>query len=72
MKHNDIIIVLNGGLVQSVSIMNRYLRNKLGQAVIADLDTEGAGTAEIELIHLPDGTEHEAVIHKQTIQRRSP
>mgnify|MGYP000889070764 CR=1 FL=1 len=72
MKTKDIIIVLNGGLVQSVSIMNRYLRNKLGQAVIADLDTEGAGTAEIELIHLPDGTEHEAVIHKQTIQRRSP
>jgi hypothetical protein len=72
MKPNDIIIVLDGGLVQSVSIMNRYLRNKLGQAVIADLDTEDADMAEIDLIHLPDGTEHEVVIHKQTIQRRSP
>jgi hypothetical protein len=72
MKPNDVVIVLDGGLVQSVSIMNRYLRNKLGQAVIADLDTEGADIAEIDLIHLPDGTEHEAVIHKQTIQRRSP
>ncbi len=72
MKPNDVVIVLDGGLVQSVSIMNRYLRNKLGQAVIADLDTEDADTAEIDLIHLPDGTEHEAVIHKQPIQRRTP
>ena len=72
MNPNDLVIVLKGGLVQSVSIRNRYLRNKLGQAIIADLDTEGADLAEIDMIHLPDGTEHEAVIHKQPIQRRNP
>ena len=72
MSHNDIVIVLDGGLVQSVSIMNRYLRNKLGQVIIADLDTEDADLTEIDLVRLPDGTEHEAVIHKQPIQRRNP
>ncbi len=71
MHPNDIIIVLEGGLIQSVSLGNRYLRNKLGQAVIVDLDVEDADLAEIDLTTLPDGSEVEAVIHNQTIQRRT-
>ena len=71
MHPNDIVIVLDGGPVRSVSLGNRYLRHKLGQAVIVDLDTENADLAEIDLITLPDGTEAEAVIHNQTIQRRN-
>jgi hypothetical protein len=67
MKPNDIVITLQGGLVQSVSIRNRYLRNKLGQAVIIDLDTEDADLAEINTVHLPNGTETEAIIHAQPI-----
>jgi hypothetical protein len=70
MHPNDIVIVLEGGLVQSVSLGNRYLRNKLGEAVIVDLDVEDADLAEIDLTTLPDGTETEAVIHNQPIERR--
>jgi hypothetical protein len=71
MHPNDIHIVLNGGLVQSVSLGNRYLRHKLGNAVIIDLDTEGADPSETDRINLSDGTETEAVIHTQTIERRN-
>ena len=71
MHPNDIIIVLEGGLIQSVSLSNRYLRNKLGQAVIVDLDVEDADLAEIDLTTLSDGSEVEAVIHNQPIQRRN-
>jgi hypothetical protein len=72
MHPNDIIIVLEGGLVQTVSLGNRYLRNKLGQAVIVDLDTEDADRAEIAIATLPDGTQTEAVIHTQSIERNIP
>jgi hypothetical protein len=71
MNPNDIIIVLEGGLVHSVSLGNRYLRNKLGQAVIVNLDTEDADLAEINIITLPDGTETEAIIHTQPIDKMS-
>ncbi len=72
MTPNDLIIVLEGGLVQSVSLRNRGLRNKLGSAVIIDLDTEGADPAELSAVQLPDGTEAEAVIHNQPIERKRP
>ena len=71
MHPNDIIIVLEGGLVQSISLGNRYIRNKLGQAIVVDLDVEDADLAEIDLTTLPDGTEIEAVIHTQPIERRT-
>lgn len=72
MNPNDLVIILEGGLVQSVGLKNRYLRNKLRQAVIVDLDTEGACPSEISLIRLPDGTETEAIIHNQTITKETP
>ena len=72
MTPNDIVIVLEGGLVQSVSLRNRHLRNKLGSAVIIDLDTEGADPAEISVVQLPDGTKTESVIHNQPIERKIP
>ena len=71
MHPNDIIIVLEGGLVRTVSLGNRYIRNKLGQAIVVDLDVEDADLAEIDLTTLPDGTEIEAVIHTQPIERRT-
>jgi len=69
MHPNDIVIVLDGGLVQGVSLGNRYLRNKLGKAVVVDCDVENADLTEIDLITLPDGSETEAVIHTQPIER---
>ncbi len=72
MTPNDIVIVLEGGLVQSVSLGNRHLRNKLGSAVIIDLDTEGADPAELSVVQLPDGRETEAITHNQPIERKIP
>ena len=72
MTPNDLVIVLEGGLIQSVSLRNRHLRNKLGSAVIIDLDTEGADPAELSVVRLPDGTETEAITHIQPIERKIP
>ncbi len=61
-KPEDLLIVLEGGLVQSVCIGSRELREQIGHAVVIDYDTEGADADEIMAIPQADGTAADAVV----------
>ena len=69
MKHNDIVVTLEGGLVMGVSVGDDRLRAILGKANIVDYDAEGADPDEIIMVDQVDGTSVEAVGHCQEIGR---
>ena len=66
-KPEDILVVLEGGLVQSVCIGSRELREHVGNAVVIDYDTEGADPDEITAIQQSDDTTAEAIIHSEQV-----
>ncbi len=66
-KPEDILVVLEGGLVQSVCIGSRELREQVGNAVVIDYDTEGADPDEITAIQQSDDTTAEAIIHSERV-----
>lgn len=63
----DLLIVLEGGLVQSVCLGNRDLREQIGRAVVIDYDTEGADADQIVAIPQSDGTTADAVVHTESV-----
>lgn len=66
-KPEDILVVLEGGLVQSVCIGSRELREQVGNAVVIDYDTEGADADEIVSIPQSDGTTADAVVRTEPV-----
>jgi len=66
-KPEDILVVLEGGLVQSVCIGSRELREQVGNAVVIDYDTEVVDADEIVAIPQPDRTTADAVVHTEPI-----
>ena len=63
MKESDIIITMEGGLVQGVCVAGESLRAMLGSATVIDYDTEGADENETVQVDQGDGTSAEAVVH---------
>jgi len=69
MQANDIIVTLEGGLVQGVSVEDETLRGMLGQALVIDYDTEGVGHDEVVDVDQGDGSTEDAVVHALEIGR---
>jgi hypothetical protein len=67
-QSEDLIVVLDGGLVQSVVAKSRRL---IGLKVaIVDYDVEGADDADLTDVHQPNGTIVRAAVGLDTIEKQ--
>jgi hypothetical protein len=64
---NDLIVTIEGGLVQSVLSADDEITKRVNSVIIVDYDTEGALDSEVTLVKQPDGTMEEAYVRCDTI-----
>ena len=64
---NDIVVVLEGGLVTFVGVKDPELRKSLGHVVVVDYDTDGVEDSELTLVTDNDGVETDAIVHIEPV-----
>ena len=66
-ENNDIVIVLEGGLVTFAGVKDPELRKLLGNVVVIDYDTDGVEDSELTVVVDGYGVETDAIVHTEPV-----